>query len=154
MSENALTRKSKLLPVIGVFKLLKAASLVVAGFGLHHLLRGDVQNVVTDWVEAIRVDPHSRIAHALIAKATGLTPGQLKAYSAGTFFYAVIFTTEGTGLILRKRWAEFFTVATTVTFLPIEVYEIVEKPTAVRVAVLVVNALIAIYFAYRIKQGK
>jgi uncharacterized membrane protein (DUF2068 family) len=47
------------------------------------------------------------------------------ALSVGTFFYGGLFATEGIDLLLRKRWAEYFTIITTSLFIPLEIYEIV-----------------------------
>src|SRR5690242_7572790 len=51
-------------------------------------------------------------------------PNQLRALSVGTFIYAGLLATEGTGLLLRKRWAEYFTIITTAGFIPLGVYEL------------------------------
>jgi uncharacterized membrane protein (DUF2068 family) len=44
--------------------------------------------------------------------------------SVRTFLYAGLFTTEGIGLLLRKCWAEYFTIVTTGGLIPLEVYEL------------------------------
>lgn len=46
---------------------------------------------------------------------------------------------EGVGLWLAKRWGEYFAVVATSLFLPVEIYELTEKVTALRVGVFVVN---------------
>ena len=56
-------------------------------------------------------------------------------------FYAVLFATEGTGLMLRKRWAEWFTAILTSTGVPIEIYEMLHRPNALKFAALVLNIL-------------
>ena len=37
---------------------------------------------------------------------------------------------EGIGLLMRRLWAEYLTVIATAILLPLEVYEIVQKPGA------------------------
>jgi uncharacterized membrane protein (DUF2068 family) len=71
---------------------------------------------------------------------------------AGTFFYAVLEGAEGIGLLLRRRWAEYLTVVATGLLMPLEVYEIAQKPNAVRVAVLVVNFGILVYLIAKLVQ--
>src|SRR5258707_12421723 len=95
------------LVLIAVFKLLKGILLLAVGIGALKLLHRDVERTVTHWVEILRVDPDNRIIHRLLAHVFSLRPGQLKAASAGTFIYAALLLTEGTGLLLRKRWAEY-----------------------------------------------
>jgi len=67
---------------------------------------------------------------------------RLEALSAGMFVYAGMFLVEGVGLMLGRRWAEYFTVVVTASFVPLEIYEIVRPPTAIRVAALLVNLAI------------
>ena len=42
-----------------------------------------------------------------------LTPLRLKLATAGAFAYAALFITEGTGLLMRKRWAHWLTIIAT-----------------------------------------
>ena len=78
----------------------------------------------------------------------------MKEISAGTFFYAGILLTEGIGLLMKKHWAEYFTVISTGVFIPLEVYEIVHRFTWVRVGVLLVNVAIVWYLVDRIRRRR
>src|ERR1700694_4782799 len=114
VSKKTATRSSSAgLILIGVFKLIKGLLLVVVGIGALKLLHKDVADVVTRWVEWLRVDPDSDFIHGILTKVFSVTPKQLKELSAGTFIYAGLLLTEGTGLLLQKHWAEYFTVITT-----------------------------------------
>jgi uncharacterized membrane protein (DUF2068 family) len=146
-------RGSALLLVIAGFKLLKAALLVAVAVGAHKLVRGGGREVLVDWVRALRVDPDNRIVHAIVSKLTGLSDRQLRAISLGTLLYAGLFATEGVGLLLRKRWAEYLTVIATALLLPVEVYELARHPSVAKVLVLVANVAIAVYLIYIIRQG-
>ena len=53
--------------------------------------------------------------------------------------YAGLQLVEAVGLWLVKRWGEYFAVVATSLFLPVEIYELTEKVTALRVGVFVVN---------------
>jgi uncharacterized membrane protein (DUF2068 family) len=139
--------------LIGVFKLLKGAALIVAGFGLLRLLHRDVAATVNHWIEVLRVDPDNRHIHGMLLRVFNVTPKQLRELSVGTFIYAAIFTTEGVGLLSRKHWAEYMTLISTGLFLPLEIYELMNHFTWVKVGVTVVNALIVVYLALRIKRN-
>jgi len=67
--------------------------------------------------------------------------------SAGTFFYAGLLLTEGIGLALHKRWAEYFTIFTTASLIPLEVYELVQEFSATKIVVIIVNLGIVAYLA-------
>lgn len=138
--------------LIGLFKLVKGVGLLILGFGLLKLLHRDIAQVTEHWIEILRVDPENRFIHRALLKIFNVTPKQLKELSAGTFIYAGIFLTEGTGLLARKHWAEYMTLISTGLFIPLEVYEIYRHFTWTKVAVTIVNLLIVWYLAARIKR--
>ncbi len=137
---------------IGIFKLAKALSLLVLGVGLVRLLHRDVGSAVGHWLEVLRLDPDNRYIHGALVRVFRITPKQLRELSAGTFIYAAIFLTEGIGLLLRKHWAEYLTLVSTGLFIPLEVYEIYHRFTAVRAGLLVVNVAIIWYLAMRVRR--
>ena len=137
--------------LIGIFKLVKGLGLLILGVGLLRLLHRDVASSVTHWIELVRLDPDNRFIHRALLRVFRVTPAQLKELSAGTFIYAAVFLTEGTGLLLRKHWAEYLTLISTALFVPLEVYELYHRVTAIRGAVLAINLAIVWYLAVRIK---
>jgi uncharacterized membrane protein (DUF2068 family) len=141
-----LERKSSSgLLLIGLFKLFKGLLLVALGFGALRFLHKDLGASVHHWVEVLRVDPENRFIHALLAKILAVSPKQLRELSVGTFVYAAILLTEGIGLLLRKHWAEYFTIISTGIFIPLEVYELAKHFTAIKVLVLLINIAIVVY---------
>jgi len=140
--------------LIGTFKLLKGLLLVAVGVGALRLLHKDVAEVVDHWVQILRVDPDNRIIHRLLVKVFAVSPRQLRELSVGTFFYASLLLTEGVGLLLRKHWAEYFTVITTAALIPLEVYELVHKFTVTRVVVTLVNVAIVWYLVRGLRAGR
>jgi uncharacterized membrane protein (DUF2068 family) len=70
----------------------------------------------------------------------------------GTFFYALLHLVEGTGLVLRRRWAEYLTVVATGSLLPLEFYEIARKFSVLRVGVLAINLAIVAYVIARLRR--
>ncbi|HET7296266.1 MAG TPA: DUF2127 domain-containing protein, partial [Gemmatimonadales bacterium] len=77
---------------------------------------------------------------------------RLKEISAGTFFYAALLLTEGTGLLLARRWAEYFTVIVTGSFIPLEVYELAKRITLTRLSVIGINVAIVWYLVVRLRR--
>jgi len=145
-------RRDLWLVLIGIFKLVKGAGLLIAGVGLLKLLHHDVAAMMQHWIEVLRVDPDNRYIHRALLRIFNVTPKQLKELSAGTFVYAGIFLTEGTGLLARKHWAEYMTLISTGLFVPIEVYEIFRHFTWVKAGVTIVNVLIVWYLAARVRK--
>jgi uncharacterized membrane protein (DUF2068 family) len=143
---------SFVLILIGLFKLVKALLLIAVGIGAIKVLHKDAATTVSHWIELLRVDPDNRFVHAAMVKILRVTPKQLKELSVGTFIYAGLFTVEGVGLLLAKRWAEYFTIITTGGLIPIEIYELARHFTPVKVAVLIVNMSIVWYLVMRLRR--
>jgi uncharacterized membrane protein (DUF2068 family) len=145
---------STTLLLIALFKLTKGVLLLIVGIGALRLLHRDVAETVTHWIDILRVDPDNRHIHRLLARVFAITPAQLRAASVGTFFYAGLLLTEGTGLLLRKRWAEYFTIITTAGLIPLEIYELVHRVTAAKIVVFLINVAIVVYLIARINGSR
>lgn len=145
---------SATLLAIALFKLFKCVLLASVGVGAIRLLHRDVAETVQHWVNVLRVDPDNHFFHAIITKILAVTPKQLEAIGIGTFFYAALLLTEGVGLLLRRYWAEYFTVITTAVFIPLELYEIVKHVSVTKIIVLLVNVAIVVYLIARIRNHK
>jgi uncharacterized membrane protein (DUF2068 family) len=154
LAETAKHRGTTTLLLIALFKLTKGLLLVAVGVGALKLLHRDVSEVIEHWIAVLRVDPDNRFVHAVLACVLRVDANQLKALSAGTFVYAALLLTEGTGLLLRKRWAEYFTIITTAGLIPLEIYEIAKHLTAVKILVLVINAAIVVYLVLRVRDAR
>jgi uncharacterized membrane protein (DUF2068 family) len=139
--------------IIGAMKLASALLLGVAGFGIFRLMNRDLGEALEHFASRLHLDPENRLVHEVVYRAAGIDRAHLKALGAGTFFYALLEGLEGVGLLLRRRWAEYLTVIATALLLPLEVYEIARKPTALRVAVLLANLAILVYLIVKLIQA-
>jgi uncharacterized membrane protein (DUF2068 family) len=144
-------KSAKTLLAIALFKLVKGVLLIAVGIGAIRLLHRDVAETVMRWVDVLRVDPDNRFIHGMLTRVLSISPKQLKATSIGTFVYAGLLLTEGIGLLLRKRWAEYFTIITTGGLVPLEIYELSRHITAAKIAVLIVNVAIVLYLVARVR---
>jgi uncharacterized membrane protein (DUF2068 family) len=138
--------------VIAIFKFVKGAVLLALAFGALSLLHKDVASEVQHWLDQLRIDPDNEFIGALLSKLQLVHTKELKEISALGAGYAALFLTEGTGLLFRKRWAEWLTIVATSLLMPIEVYELVEKFTAVRLLALLINAAVVLYLIYLVRQ--
>ena len=140
--------------LIGSFKLAKALALIAVGVGALRFLHKDLAQSATHWIDVLRVDPDNRFIHRILTRLFSVTPKQLKELSAGTFFYAALLGTEGVGLLMRKHWAEYFTIITTGALLPLEIYELAKHVTVTKLIVLAVNAAIVWYLIVRVRRRR
>jgi hypothetical protein len=59
--------------------------------------------------------------------------------------YGLLEGVEGVGLWLARRWAEYLTVVATSAFLPLEIYELHERPSATKAGTFAINLAVVIY---------
>jgi uncharacterized membrane protein (DUF2068 family) len=140
------------LRIIAIYKLLKSLALLALGIGALNLLHKDVAAVAEHWINIFQVDPHSHYMHLLLGKLAIVDDRRLKELSVGTFIYSAIFLTEGIGLALAKRWAEYLTIISTASLLPIEVYEIAKHASIGKGIALVINLAVVVYLILELRR--
>jgi uncharacterized membrane protein (DUF2068 family) len=140
--------------LIGLFKLSKALLSVALGVGALKLLHHDFSSVILHIIDALKIDPESRFVALLMSKADLVDATQLRHFSVLTFTYAVVCLVEGTGLMLEKRWAEYFTVTLTTLALPWECFEIYKEFTAVRITLLILNLAVLAYLIWLLRRQR
>jgi uncharacterized membrane protein (DUF2068 family) len=69
--------------------------------------------------------------------------------AVSAMLYAALEATEGVGLAMRRRWAEYLTVIATGVLIPYEAYEVLTRPTLFKVGALLLNLAVVGYLGYR-----
>jgi uncharacterized membrane protein (DUF2068 family) len=95
--------------------------------------------------ERLNIDVDRSALVRLARQALNARQATVRVVAVAVVAYGVVQMAEGVGLWLLKRWGEYLTVVATAAFVPLEVYEVVEHVTFLRVAALVVNALAVVY---------
>ena len=80
-----------------------------------------------------------------VQKALNAKPQTLDLVAVFLLGYGGLQLVEGVGLWLLRRWGEYFAVVATSLFIPLEIYELAEKVTWLRISALVVNVAAVIY---------
>jgi uncharacterized membrane protein (DUF2068 family) len=140
--------------LIGLFKLAKATILFALGLGLLSFLHRDTASSAVAAIEHLRLGPHNAFVHWVLKRSLGLHRRQLAAIDAGAFLYAAVFATEGVGLLRAKRWAEYFTLVVTTSFVPIEIYEVYKHASVLKAVLTLLNVLIALYLARELRRTR
>ena len=138
--------------VLAIFKMVKAVLFILAGIGVLSLLGAREAAEVREWLTEITV----RQGHLLIQRALVLlkfaTPGEITLVGFASLCYGLLFATEGIGLWLERRWAEYLTIFATGSLVPFEMYELVRRQTTIRTLALAANVLAVAYLVYRLRR--
>ena len=146
------TAEKRGLFLVGIFKLSKAIFFSSIGAGALHLVHRNLGELVVRLIDSLPIDPEGRVVSMIMDKADLIDAHDLRRIGAGAFIYAVLCLVEGTGLLLRKTWAEYFTVILTAMGLPVETFEIVRRFTWFKVGALVINLVILLYLLWVLKK--
>ena len=148
------TKGSRGLLLVAAYKLIKGLALLALGIGALRLLHRDVAAEAARWIDLLRIDPQNHYIQNLLARSAKVDTRKLKELSIGTFFYSAVFLTEGVGLALRKRWAEYLTILTTASLLPLEIYEMARRFSVAKVGILLVNFAVVVYLVYEVRRTR
>jgi uncharacterized membrane protein (DUF2068 family) len=138
--------------VIIVERILKATVLIILALGL--LVAGR-KGWLDNWAEYAQNQLNLNVGRGIIMQLLlrallylgGFNHLTLLAISA--MAYAALEGTEGIGLALRRRWAEYLTVIATGILIPYEAYEVINHATFFKVGALALNLAVVGYLAYR-----
>jgi len=138
--------------VIIVERIVKAIVLIALAIGLIFAGR---TGLLTEWADYAQDQLNLAAGHSLIV----LLLLRLMAYignfthttaiAIGAIAYALLEGTEGVGLAMRRRWAEYLTVFATGFLIPYEAYEVVHHITLFKVGALLLNVAVVGYLAWR-----
>jgi len=142
-------RGDRVVVLIGAFKLLKSTLLIAIGAAA---LSGAPAAVLDRALHASRwtgaVSGHRTVRDAVV-KLLSMDPHTMRDLGIACLFYAAMFLIEGVGLLRGRRWAEWLTVVVTVSFMPVEIYELARHRGAGELAALAINGAIAVYLVRR-----
>jgi uncharacterized membrane protein (DUF2068 family) len=137
---------------IAAYKLLKGLLLLAVAVGALRLLHKDVAADAAHWINKLRVDPENIFIHRLLERLSIMNDHRLRELSIGTFLYSALSLTEGVGLALRKRWAEYFTTVITASFIPLELWEIYLRVKPAKIIILLLNIAILLYLVWELRR--
>lgn len=140
--------------LISIEKTIKAVILIVVGLKLLTLVDRDVHAWASDFVSRHGIDVGNRFVHAALQRLVGITNSQIITFGVVALVYSAVLLVEATGLWLQKRWAEYLTAIGTSLLLPLELYEMYERFTWVRIAIFVINVFIVWYLVTRLRDEK
>src|ERR1700746_3117405 len=148
-------RRHRYLKVIAVFKIFKGFLLFVLGFSILFLnSRPAWLDQISDWTEDQLLLHHTRAVVFLLNKFQEILAGggALRATGLLALFYCAVLLTEGIGVYMEKRWAEFLMIFATGALIPLEVRHVWHRlmthgDVVIPVVLLLANCFI-VWFLY------
>ena len=138
--------------VIIVERIIKAIVLIALAIGL--LVAGRT-GALTSWADYAQDQLNLQAGNSIIVQLLLKLVVYVGNFShttllaIGAIVYALLEGTEGVGLAMRRRWAEYLTVIATGLLIPYEAYEVIHRVTLFKVGALLLNVAVVGYLAYR-----
>ena len=150
-------RDAFILRLLAAERFVRGLLLLALSYGIHRFngsrdsLRrffDEYLPTLTPLADKLGIDLQSTGPVRLIDKALHTAHGTLTWVSIGVLAYGCLQLLEGIGLWLLKRWGEYVAVVGTSLFVPLEVYELLEKVTWLRVVAFGVNIFAVVYLVW------
>jgi uncharacterized membrane protein (DUF2068 family) len=136
------------LRVVAIFEASKGVLVLLVGLGLLSLVHHSAQNAGEKIVERFHLNLAREHPRILIYAATHLDNSHLRLLAVAALLYSSMRFIEAYGLWRTRSWAEWFAIVAGGVYLPLELYELIHRATAVKAVVFVVNAFIVAYLVY------
>lgn len=133
-----------ILVLLGVAVLLVAAN--------ETSLRDAYYRILTDMQGGVGGGPVQNSGHVGILREFdrlfSLRSSTLRTVGIALLAYGVLEGVEAVGLWLGKRWAEYLTFIATTVLLPLEIYELSERVSALKIIGFIINLAVVVYLLY------
>ncbi|MDE3042517.1 MAG: DUF2127 domain-containing protein [Nitrospirota bacterium] len=126
--------------------------LLLVGLRLLKLVHAEIATLFSLLLEALHLDADFRILHALVLKVNARQLHSVLVMGVISLSYAGLLLAQGVGLWLEASWPAYVTVISTSLLLPFEVYEVLQRVSALRIWVLLLNLAIVVYLISQLKQ--
>jgi len=133
---------------IAVFEAAKGILVLLAGFGLLSLLHHDVARFAMGLVRHLHLSPSGHYSRIFLKAAANLNDERLRLLAGVALLYASGRLIEAYGLWRERAWAKWLALVTGAIYLPVEIYELIERVTPARLTIFAVNILIVAFLAY------
>jgi uncharacterized membrane protein (DUF2068 family) len=103
------------------------------------------------------LDPFFRQIHFRVSDSSTITsiqkilhtkPSTLTIIGVALILYAALQVAEGIGLWSLQRWGEYVAVVGTTAFIPLEIYEIVDSVSWLKIVILIINIAAVVYLLW------
>ena len=149
-------RRTRYLKIIALFKIAKGTLLLLLGGSLLFVnARVAWMDTISDWMADEILLQHSKAIRFLLNWLQEvLAGGELRATAFLAFFYCGLFFTEGIGVYLQKRWAQWLMICETAALIPMEIRHIWRHPGLVGLLIFLANCFIVLFLWLVLQRDK
>lgn len=154
---NGLTVKQSspfFLKLLAIYYLVQGLLLIGVAAGGLILVDQNQLLVVKQWLRVIRLDPDNALINWLLTKILPVTNEMLEAFSIGSFVYGGLAFAQGGGLWFSKPWASYLSVVVVGSFIPWQLYSMLDEVTALKLMTLCINIVIVGYLLVSVVRAR
>jgi uncharacterized membrane protein (DUF2068 family) len=150
-------RDAFILRLLAAERAIRGLLLVALAYGVYKFngAQDSLEQVFRTYLPLLRpladklgIDLESTGPVKLIEKALNADHSTLELVALGVLAYGLLELLEAVGLWLMKRWGEYVAVVGTAIFIPLEIYEILEKVTWLRIVAFAFNVFAVVYIVW------
>ncbi len=120
----------------------KGLVVLLAASGLLALVHRDLNDLAGRLVSYAHLNPAAHYPHIFLDAVSQLQQPRLLWLAAGAALYAAVRLAEAYGLWTDRAWAEWLAALSGGLYVPIEIAELLHRPTGLGAAVLAVNVAV------------
>lgn len=133
--------------LVALLEAAKGAVVLVAGLGVLEAVHVGAAQFFDELAAHMHLNLAKGTPRVFADLAADTSNRQLQLLAAAAFAYVAIRAVEAYGLWNRRRWAEWFSVASGLVYVPFEIVELARGPSVLKVAMLVANLALVVYMA-------
>jgi len=146
-------RMIQALRALALFEAAKGLLALLAGLSVFSLLHQNVQLIAGQLIAHAHFNPAKHIPGIFIEAASHLTDSRIRFIAILAFLYSSMRFVEAYGLWFARRWAEWFALLSGGVYLPIELYELAQGFTWLKIGLVLINLVIVCYMAFMLNRN-
>ncbi|WP_457329168.1 DUF2127 domain-containing protein [Rhizobacter sp. P5_C2] len=140
--------------LVALFEAIKGLAVLAGGFGLLSLLHRDVRHLAEALIAGLHLDPDRHFPHIFLEASSQLTDARLWLLAGLAALYASVRLAEAYGLWRGYRWGAWLGAAGGAIYVPVELYELLQRVSPLRVATLLLNVAIVVYLLWMLERQR
>ena len=135
---------------MSILEASKGVLVLLVAFGFAEIihLHIDLEDAAQNLLNFLQIDPDLKISHALMHAAGRMMNANLIAVLGIALVYSSLRFIESYGLWRQRVWAEWLAIISGAIYLPLELYNLIRRPSIAHWVILLINIVIVVYIAW------